>query len=223
MMDKDLVSLTAACIAFVGSHIAMSHPLRPPLVKVLGEKGFQAVYSLVSLAIFAWIVLAFRASPAFGMPQTGALGWGIASLLTLIAMILLAGSFSGNPALPQPGAEKLASAEPKGVFLVTRHPMMWAIALWAVAHMLLVWNLRTLIVPLSMLILALVGAKLQDRKKANAMGMAWRHWEHRTSYWPRLTRLGDVGLLPWAIGIIGWLAATYLHTLIGPVPAGVWG
>ena len=222
-MDNDLVSLIAACTALIGSHIAMSHPLRSPLVRTLGEKGFHAVYSLVSLAIFGWIVMAFRASPEFGMPQTGAVGWAFATLLTLIAMILLAGSFSGNPALPQSGAENLAKAEPKGVFLVTRHPMMWAIALWAIAHMLLVWNARTLIVPLAMLVLALVGAKLQDRKKEQAMGMVWNQWEQRTSYWPRLTRLPDVGLLPWVVGIAAWLAATYLHTIVGGVPSGVWG
>lgn len=221
-MDSNLVSLAAACTTFVGSHFAMSHPLRAPMVRVLGEKGFQAVYSLVSLAAFVWIGNAFRASPSFGMPQTGMAGWALASLLTLIAMVLLAGSFRGNPALPQPGADKLAMAEPGGVFLVTRHPMMWAIALWALAHMALAWNVRTLIVPFAMLVLALVGAALQDRKKATLMGPAWLQWQARTSYWPRLARLPRAGALNWIIGILGWLGATWLHLAIAGVPSGLW-
>jgi uncharacterized membrane protein len=221
-MDGNLVSLAAACTTFVGSHIVMSHPLRAPMVRVLGEKGFQAVYSLVSLAAFWWIATAFRASPAGGMPQTGMVGWGLASLLTLLAMILLVGSFRGNPALPQPGADKLAMAEPCGVFLVTRHPMMWAIALWAAAHMVLAWNARSLILPAAMLVLALAGARLQDRKKAKLMGASWQGWQGRTSFWPRLARLPDAGIINWVAGLAGWLAATWLHTVIGPVPSGIW-
>ena len=49
-MDNALANLVAACLAFVGTHFAMSHPLRAGMVRALGEKGFQGVYTLVSLA-----------------------------------------------------------------------------------------------------------------------------------------------------------------------------
>ena len=57
-----------------------------------------------------------------------------------------AGSLIGNPALPTPMAQAQARAEPKGVFKVTRHPMMWGFALWALSHIVLWWSVRTLIV-----------------------------------------------------------------------------
>ena len=47
-----LLSLVAASTAFVGSHFALSHPLRAPLVGALGEAGFRVLYSLVALAAF---------------------------------------------------------------------------------------------------------------------------------------------------------------------------
>lgn len=224
-MDPSLVSLIAASTAFTGGHFALSHPLRAPLVRGLGEKPFLGLYSLVALASMVWMVLAFRASPPGSGGLSGMAGdvsWILASLLTLLALVLLLGSFRGNPAMPDTPAEKVAAASPTGVFAVTRHPMMWGIALWAVAHILIGWSARTAIVASAVLILALVGSHLQDRKKATLLGDAWVQWEGRTSFWPRWGKLFSVGLPLWLIALILWLAATYGHIHAAGVPAGIW-
>ena len=57
-MIDPLASLIAASIAFVGTHFAMSHPLRAPMVGVLGAGGFMIAYSLVSAATMAWMYFA---------------------------------------------------------------------------------------------------------------------------------------------------------------------
>ena len=62
-MDGDIITLIAANVAFVGTHFALSHPLRAPLVARLGEKGFLPVYSLVAFATLGWMILAFRGAP----------------------------------------------------------------------------------------------------------------------------------------------------------------
>ncbi len=219
-----LTSLIAACVAFVGSHFAMSHPLRAPMVRMLGEKGFLGVYSLVSLAAFVWIVLAFRAAPAGTplWPGFGDLAWGIASVLTLVAMVLLAGSFAGNPALPETPPEKAAQAEARGVFAVTRHPMMWAFALWAIAHIVAAPTERTLVTAGAIGILALLGAHLQDRKKRALMGEAWSAWESRTSFRPRFGRLFGAGWIVWIAGLVLWLALSAAHMGLAGFDAGVW-
>ena len=56
----EMASLIAACVAFVGSHFLLSHPLRAPLVARLGTGPFMGLYSLVALASFAWLVVAYR-------------------------------------------------------------------------------------------------------------------------------------------------------------------
>jgi uncharacterized membrane protein len=221
-MNGAIISLIAANIAFVGTHFVMSHPLRAPLVRMLGAGGFQIAYSLVSFATLGWVWFAFIAAPPADLPGSGDIGWIIATLLTLPAMILLAGSFAGNPALPTPMAEAQARAEPKGVFRVTRHPMMWAIGLWAASHMVLLWSTRTMITALAMGILALVGAKLQDRKKEALMGESWAQWESKTSYWPRWDQFLSVGVVPLVLGTAAWLAASWLHLWQAGIPAGVW-
>lgn len=221
-MNNALVELVAANVAFVGSHFAMSHPLRTPMVRLLREGGFRIVYSLVSAAALFWVYSAFTAMPAGDLGGSGEGGWIIATLLTLPAMVLLAGSMAGNPALPTPAAAAQARAEPNGVFRVTRHPMMWGIGLWAISHIVLWSSARSVITALAMGLLALLGAHLQDRKKEVLMGDAWGEWEGRTSFWPQFGRLAAVGLLWWAVGLGLWLALSWAHMPLGGIPAGVW-
>jgi uncharacterized membrane protein len=219
-----LASLIAANIAFVGSHFVMSHPMRAGLVRAVGAKGFLGVYSLVSLALFAWIVMAFRQVGPGGevlWDGTSTVIWTIASLLTVLAMVLLLGSFKGNPAVPDAPAS-LAEAEPAGALRVTRHPMMWGVAIWAVSHMLVMPTPRTLVTAGAMLVLALLGAHLQDGKKEGLMGEAWKGWESRTSFWPRWSALGAIPVTIWLAGIAAWLLATWLHVWLAYVPAGIW-
>ena len=224
-MVDPLAELVAASVAFVGSHFAMSHPLRAPMVRALKPLGFTLVYSAVSFATLFWMVSAFGNAPVTTplWPGFGDLAWVVASVLTLVAMVLLAGSFAGNPAFPQPGAEKLAATkQPKGVFAVTRHPMMWAFALWALAHIVAAPTARTLVVATAIGFLALVGAHLQDRKKEALLGDAWAAWEAKTSYWPRWGKLLTAGWLWWAIGLVLWLGITHAHEPLAGWAAGIW-
>ena len=217
-----LVSLAAASLAFVGSHFALSHPLRGPLVGVLKPGGFSVVYSAVAAACMVWMYFAFSAAPSADLGGSGEIGWIIATVLTLPAMVLLLGSFRGNPALAAPGAAEAARQEPAGVMRVTRHPMMWGFALWAISHLVLWWSWRTTIVALAILVLALVGAKMQDRKKQALMGEAWSEWEARTSFWPRWSRLPGAGAILWLVAIAAWLGISWWHISAGGIPAGIW-
>ncbi len=224
-MDQEYAQLVAAALAFVGSHFALSHPWRAGLVKRLGAGLFQGLYSVVALVTLAWLIFAFRAIPPQGnLPWNGAgaLPWVAATGLMLAASVLLAGSFSGNPALPQPNAKALAVHHPKGVFKITRHPMMWSFALWSTAHVLVSPSVRVIILSGTIAFLALVGAHMQDRKKEVLMGEAWAKWEHRTSYWPRLGGFASAGMVPWLGGIVLWLAATWAHIPAIGMTAGVW-
>lgn len=222
---EPLTNLVAASVAFVGTHFALSHPLRMPLVARIGENGFRGLYSLVALATFLWAVMAFRAvgpGEQSLWDGSGEAIWIVATLVMFLASVLLAGSFIGNPAMPAPGAAALAARGPHGVFHVTRHPMMWSFALWAATHILLSPTPRQLVLAGSLGFLALAGAHMQDRKKEVLMGEAWADWEAKTSYWPRFGQLGKAGAVAWIGGVIIWLAATFGHIHANGIPAGIW-
>lgn len=224
-MDQEYANLVAAALAFVGSHFALSHPLRRSLVARLGPGGFQALYSLVALATFVWLIFAFCAIPPQGAllwNGSGDVPWGLATTLMLAASVLLVGSFIGNPALPQPNAKADAAKHPKGVFKITRHPMMWSFTVWSAAHVLVSPSVRVIVLSAAVAFLALVGAHMQDRKKEVLMGGAWSTWERRTSYWPKLAGFASAGAIPWLGGIVLWLGATWAHIPAIGMAAGVW-
>src|SRR3546814_10295340 len=60
--------------------------------------------------------------------------WAIVSAVMLIASILFVGSLVGNPAFPDPRNQTRMPGDPRGVFAVTRHPMMWGFGLWGLCH-----------------------------------------------------------------------------------------
>jgi uncharacterized membrane protein len=184
------MAVLAAATTFVVTHFLLSHPLRQPLVRALGEKAFLGLYSLVALATLGATIWAYRAAPTT-MPvwSVGDGLWAVSTLLMLIASILLLGSLVRNPALP--GAVGSANtAQARGVYAVTRHPMMWAFALWGVAHILIYPIAKNIILCSAIIILALVGAALQDRKKAALDPQGWPAWQARTSYRRRADAVG---------------------------------
>lgn len=224
-MDSALVSLIAANLAFAGTHIALSHPLRSPLVRTLGDKGFLALYSLIAFAALGWIVMAFRQVGPGGVALWNgqdSLVWAIASFLTLVSLALVVGANRGNPAAVGMGAEAAAKAEARGVFAVTRHPMMWGFATWAAAHILVSPTPRTLVTAGTMGVLGLLGSHLQDRKKEALLGAAWKEWEGRTSFVPRWGKLTGIPLGVWAIALVLWLGLSWLHVWLAYIPAGLW-
>lgn len=221
------VSLALATAAFVGTHLLMSHFLRPALVALLGERGFVGVYSLVAFVTLGWMILVWpdphESPPLWVAPLWW---WPVASVLMLAASILLAGSLVRNPAFPHPGAEPREIPPPKGVFAITRHPMNWSFMLWAVVHISLSGSARNLIVAGGILVLALFGSIGQDGKKARLLGQAWRDWQARTSFVPFHAALaGRVrwrdavpGAVAWLGGILLWVLVTSYHApLVSPL------
>jgi uncharacterized membrane protein len=210
------LGLFLSAIAFVGTHFLMSHPLRAPMVRRLGELPFRATYSVVSLITFGAMIYFYRIigrEPALW--DAGEAGWIAGTILMWIGSILFAGSFIGNPSLP--GARGPRGG-PKGVFLLTRHPMMWGFALWGIVHLMILGMPKALVFDGAIIFLALVGAVAQDRKKAVAMGEAWHEWTAQTAFVPFTRGIAYPGAVALIGGTLLFLIATWAH----PIPAGVW-
>jgi len=217
--------LLAAALAFVGSHFLLSHPLRRAIVGRIGEGPFLGLYSLVAAATLAWLVIAYRATPE--QPPLWPVGdalWAVGTVVMLIGSILFVGSLLGNPALPDPTGAARAVPHARGVFTITRHPMMWGFALWGVVHIVVFPTPANIVLSVAIMILALVGAHLQDRKKARLQPDFWPAWQARTSYWPFAgpARIGGFRGHDLAGGVALWLAATWAHIPLAGWAAGIW-
>lgn len=125
--------LILGLIIFLGGHsLTMFRETRAGLIGRLGGEGpYKGLYSLVALIGLALIIYGFGAYRAEGYIQI----WNppvwtrhIALLLMLPAMILLVSAYS-------PGRIKTA----------VRHPMLAAVKLWALAHLLANGDLGSLL------------------------------------------------------------------------------
>jgi uncharacterized membrane protein len=209
--------LFLSCIAFVGLHFLLSHPLRTPLVGKLGERGFQGLYSVQSLLLFGLMIYFYR---VIGRePQVWDYGewvWPVGALLMWLGSILFVGSFLGNPALP--GARLERGRSPQGVFAITRHPMMWSFAIWAAVHFAVMGTAKAMVFDGSIAFLAIVGSIGQDSKKAKLMGERFHEWAARTAFIPFTRGVAWPGTAAFVGGTLLYLLATWLH----PLPVGIW-
>ncbi|MBS0365484.1 MAG: MFS transporter [Proteobacteria bacterium] len=224
-MDKLLI----AAVAFVGTHFLLSHGLRRPIVNAIGERAFLGLYSLVAVATFIWLVVAYRAAPPTRLLWPVGEGlWSAATLVMLLASILFMGSLINNPAVPPAVAAAKAPETAGGVFAITRHPMMWAFALWGLCHIAVYPMMKNIVVAAAIIVLALVGAAMQDRKKERLQPDFWRAWEAKTSYLPFAAiasgraRLGGLGMPAVLGGLAVWLGASWAHIPLAGWAAGIW-
>ncbi|HEX7970047.1 MAG TPA: NnrU family protein, partial [Stellaceae bacterium] len=171
----------------------------------------------------AWLILAYRAAPVVPLwePIPGALY--IAMLLMLLAFILLAlGLGAGNPTLA--GADMILKDQLPvyGVTRITRHPLLWVFALWAIAHLLANGHLAALLLFGAILVTALNGMVSIDRKRRRALGRAWDTFAAATSRVPfaaivagrNSLRLEELPVWRIAVGVVLFGAALWLHGFI---------
>ena len=209
--------LFLSCLAFVGLHFLLSHPLRAPLVRRLGEKGFQGLYSVLALITFGLMIYFYRViGREVQVWNFGEWVWPIGAALMWLGSILFVGSFLGNPALP--GARLERGRAPQGVFSITRHPMMWSFAIWAAVHFAVQGTGKALVFDLTIIFLAIVGSIGQDAKKAKLMGERFHEWVAQTAFIPFTKGVAWPGMTAFVGGTLLFLLATWLH----PMPVGIW-
>jgi len=230
-MMNDTAMLALAMASFVGTHLLMSHPFRHSLVARLGEGPFLGIYSLVSVLTLGWVVWArLTGDPGELLWVADPWLWELANFAMLIADILLVGSLLGNPAFPDPRSPEKPIGDPRGVFAITRHPMLWSFMIWALVHGILWGSVANLIVAAGIFLLSLVGALGQDAKKLALQGTRWKSWMDRTAFLPFAGQFG--GRIAWREIWPGWTAllgglallviATWAHPVLGGPPAGIW-
>src|SRR5258708_24505168 len=74
--------------------------------------------------------------------------------------------------------------EPLGILRVTRHPILWGIALWAAVHLISRGDTASLIFFGGFLLLAASGTVLQDSRKERTIGVDWKRFTMTTSNVP---------------------------------------
>jgi uncharacterized membrane protein len=227
-MTGSLWHLLSASAALVGGHLVLSHPpLRHPLIARLGERPFLGLYSLIMIGALIWMILAFRAAPEIYLWDPPIAVKHLTLTLMIVALTLFAaGLLAPNPTAAGKGAAALEGG-PRGIFRVTRHPMMWGTGLWALSHLAARGDAASVIFFGAMALLALGGSVLIDRRKSATLGRPWAAFAARSSHIPFAAIVGgrvrfgagEIGWAPLLAGIALYLAALATHEwLFGGAP-----
>jgi uncharacterized membrane protein len=208
---------------FVVSHLIISaSPIRPVLVRRIGEQPYRGLYSMVAFGTFIPLVIAFARHKHAGpmlwyLRNDDPVRW-LAWLLMLLALILFVGSFVN----PNPGAiGGGARAQVRGVLKITRHPSFVAIALFAIAHLLMNGWTGDVLFFGSIGVLAIIGGMHQDQRKLNELGASYRALLEQTSFFPGVALISgrthwQSSDTPWSALSLG-AAATIVIVMLHPM------
>lgn len=212
-----MLSLVLAALFWVVLHLGIAGPLRPAVAGRLGEMGYSGLFSVLSVAGLVWLALAYRGAPY--EPLWAPVPLWVPAVLVFLGFVLLAYSLGpGNPT--QVAAERLGPELPVfGITRITRHPMLWAFALWALAHLTVNGHWAGVLLFGAILVTALNGMASIDRKRAARLGPAWGDFARRTSRLPFAAilagrgqlALGELALWRLGLGIGLFVAALWLH------------
>ena len=187
-MEPALLVL-AAWILFTGSHFLLSSGrLRGRLVARYGERNFIHLFSAVAAVTFSVLAAVGAAQHAQGV-QGLALGahpvvWPIAFGAIFLGFALVAGSLEAYARSPIMVGFSGPIGEPAGFERITRHGFFYGLALWALAHVLLVPTLSAAVFFGGFVVHALVGAALQDQKLRARLGEPYSRYLQATSAVP---------------------------------------
>ncbi len=217
-----LTQLALACGAFLVMHVVSNTPLRAELVRAAGERAYLALYSAAAFATLGWMVFAYNRAPYEGLWHAPGLRYVPLAVMPFALILAVCGLLARNPTIV--GQERLLEAgDPaRGILRVTRHPMMWGVALWAAAHLLARGDAAATLFFGTFLLLALGGTALSDRRKARALGEAWQRFARVSSHVPfaaiaagrNAFRPGEIGWGKPGLGIALYVAFIFLHPVI---------
>lgn len=209
MMGELLLVITL----FVVSHmLPMYPPWRGHLVAVFGHRLFLLLYSLLSLALLYWLVIAYLRAPVVAVWYWREwTTWVPVVVMPLVTLLLVAGLTSPNPFSIGLGAKGYRSEAP-GIVSITRQPLMWAFALWAGAHIPPNGEMAALILFAIFCLLSLAGTITVERARRRRYPVAqWQQWREGTANLPFCGQLP----IDWrGIGVPRIVAAVGLYLLL---------
>jgi uncharacterized membrane protein len=219
--------LIAAAVSFAVLHLLVAGTtLRDRIITVIDERAYLGLFSLATFAVLGWLAWsyshAFSSSANAGYWTTPTwLKWTCGGLVLLAMLAIIVGLTTPNPTAVQ--QEKLLDTdEPaRGALRITRHPFLWGIALWSVAHITANGDRASLVLFSTFLIVAVAGTTSIDHKRRRRYGASWDAFARKTSNLPFAAILSGRNTL--RIGEIGtWRIALALAVYAGVVLAHPW-
>ncbi|MBV9247882.1 MAG: NnrU family protein [Acetobacteraceae bacterium] len=219
--------LIVAALVWIVVHLIVSGTrLRDSLVARIGEGPFRGVFSLLSIAVLVFLILAWVSAPTTLLWSTPIwLRWILAIVMLGAFILFVASVAQPNPTMIR--GESAIGQPPRGIQRITRHPMLWSFAIWAAVHIIGNGDTAAIVFFGAFLVTALAGMPSIDAKLARREPATWQALSAATSIVPfaaianRRNRFvpREVGWSTLLIAAIAWAVLLYLHPwLFGVAP-----
>ena len=206
----------AALVTFQLTHMIPARPaVRGWLISTVGRIGYFVVYSLISLAVLGWLIIAAANAPYVEViPPLTIFRWAPVLVMPVVCWLTIAGLAIPNPFSFGGLGRHPFDPEYPGILRTTRHPILLALMLWAAAHLLANGSLSHVILFGLFAGFAAMGMILIDRRNARNMGSNWHRPSRNTARlslhapypWPRLW--------VWVASLATYVVFFYLHEAV---------
>lgn len=227
---QNWVEFAVALALFYASHLIPARPaVRAALRQGLGPRGYGAVYGLLSLALLAWAISAAVRAPFVPLWDMQIWQRWLVNLVMPLAVLLASFGIAAPNPLSFEGRASGFDPDHPGIAGVTRHPLLLALMLWSLAHVIVNGDLAQVLLFAPFAAFALIGMRSIDRRNRRLWGMAeWSRMTAKTSLLPgsawvagRWRPRARVSMLRFAIAVLIWLGLLYLHPMVigvSPLP-----
>lgn len=210
--------LIAMCV-FILSHVVISRTaIKPHLIARWGR--YLIAYSLLSVVLLGWVIWALLSADRTPLWTTPMWSYPFAGFVSLISFVLIGiGAVSPNPMSVAFRKEGFNPAQP-GFIGWVRHPIIWGLTLWAVAHIPANGDWPSLILFAGSALFGLLGIKRVEGRYRDNIGM--KRWNALRASRGHIDGLAVIGA---GLGTALWGVFLALHpVLFGVDPASIlWG
>lgn len=206
MEGFDLLAVGLAMF-FVVHLISGIYELHGPVTAIMGQAGYRTTHALFALGGLVLMGMGYSDAPFVPLYEPPSWGASITLLVMPLAIVLLIGGGLS-----------------KDLKRVTRHPMLWGVALFSALHLLSNGDQASVMIFGPFFVYGLLGMWLTDRKKRLSDSKAWERNSRPTSVFPFVAirqgragpPAGDKGLKAVLIGLVVYILLAYGHQwLIG--------
>jgi uncharacterized membrane protein len=186
--------LILAFVLFFASHVIPARPaIREWLIRHFGMKLYLWTYAALSIVLFGWLIVAADRAPYVPLWQFSSWQTWIPNVAMPVACLLLAfGVATPNPLSIASRKDETFDPDRPGIVGITRHPVLWAAAFWALAHLVPNGDLAHVLLFGSFGAFSLLGILAIDARHRRLLGEAtWRHLARHAPVLP----FGDIGSL----------------------------
>lgn len=216
---------------FIGSHpLPKATGLKAWLTARIGRRGYLILYSVVSVLLFSWVIVAVSRAPYIGLWDQAQ--WQRVMINIAMPVAIFLGTF--GIAAPNPfafeGRRSGFDPERPGIAGVTRQPFLWSMALWSGAHTIVNGDLAHFLVFGPLFLFATGGLVIADRVARRRLGAEWGRLAAHTGLVPfaalvrgrwRPKALPSLPRL--ALAVLLWVGIWHAHApVIGAWPGFNW-